>query len=110
MEPLVSAAIGLGLKIGPEILEKLALSLGGGDVKDMIGEQAGAYGKALMEKREVTRYLPDDKMAMFKAKFPEASEWLDLALERDESISFLALFLLSVEKRFDNPKNNQPRA
>lgn len=105
MDPL-SAAIGLGLKIGPDILEKLALSLGGGDVKDMIGEQAGAYGKALMEKRDSTRYLPDDKMARFREKFPDAAEWLDLALERDESVSFLALFLLSVQKRFDNPKNN----
>lgn len=108
MDPtLVAAAIGLGLKVGPGLLEKMASGLGGGDVKDMIGEQAGAYKVELMKRREEgATFLPAHKFAAFREKFPEPAAWLDLAMEQDESITFLAVFLAAVEKRFDDPKNN----
>lgn len=103
--------IGLGIGLIPDVLEKIAQGWGGGDMKDLLGEQAGMYADQLMErKREGMKYLPKEKAAMFAQKFPEAMEWLDLAMETDEGISFLILFLRSVQAKLDDPKNNQIKA
>lgn len=101
------AIIGLGLKMLPDVLEKLAQGWGDGDMKDLLGEQAKMFADELQSRKTAgMKYLPEEKGKLFRAKFPEAAEWLDLAMETDEGVSFLILYLRSVQAKLDNPKNN----
>lgn len=103
--------IGLGIGLIPDVIDKIARGWGGGDEKDLLGEQAGMFADQLVErKNEGMKYLPKEKAVKFREKFPDAAEWLDMAMESDEGISFLILFLRSVQMRLDNPKTNQIKA
>lgn len=96
--------LGVGLTIGKALIQTIAAGWGGGGIKNHIGEQAGAYAEILESRLdEGVSHLPERKAAIFREKFPEAAEFLEIAMERDEGLTYLVVFLRMVEARFDKP-------